>query len=157
MPAFAVLTTRHDWAQTTDADWAAVVARMPLFAQLGKRQLRKVTRNAEFAAFVQGDIVLLENAPGDFFYVVLGGEAEVRDPARARRIGPGDYFGETALLNGAGASASVVATDELEVMRLPGREFARLVQASPLAARAMLRDFGGRVQRREHRPVFGAA
>lgn len=157
MPAFAVLTTRRDWAQTTDADWAAVVDRMPLFAQLGKRHLRKVTRNAEFAAFVPGDIVLLENAPGDFFYVVLSGEAEVRDSAHVRRVGPGEYFGETALLNGTGASASVVATDELEVMRLPGREFVRLVQASPLVASAMLRDLGGRARRREHRPLFGAA
>jgi CRP-like cAMP-binding protein len=156
MSAFAVLSTRHDWAQTTDADWAGVMAQMPLFAQLGKRQWRKVTRHAAFAAFVPGDIVLPENAPADFFYVVLGGEAEVRDAVRARRVGPGDYFGEAALLN-ADRSASVVATDELDVMRLPGRDFVRLVQGSPRVAAAMLRDLGGRVQRRENQQLFDAA
>ena len=157
MTAFEALSTRQDWARTTEADWAKVVARMPLFAKVSKRQLRRLTRHAEVAAFVPGDIVVLANAPADFLYVVLDGAAEVRETARARRLGPGDYFGETALLNAAGGAATVVATDELSVMRLPGAVFVRVVQRSPRVAVAMLRELGDRVARSEPQPLPDAA
>jgi CRP-like cAMP-binding protein len=130
---------------------------MSLFAKLGKRQRRKITRQAEFAGFVPGDIVLGADAPADFFYVVLGGEAEVRDSATIHRIGRGDYFGETALFNSANRSATVVATNELYVIRLPAQVFLRLVQRNPSVSVAILKDLGDRMRRNDRQPLPEAA
>jgi len=157
MTASEALSTRQDWPRTTEADWAKVVARMPLFAKLGKRDLRRLTRHAEIAAFVPGDIVVLANAPADFFYVVLGGEAEVRDTMGVRRLGPGHYFGEATLLHAANRGVTVVATDELSVLRLPGTVFVRVVQRSPQLAFELLRELGDRVVRGERQPLPDAA
>jgi CRP-like cAMP-binding protein len=157
MTAFEPLSTRQDWARPTESDWAEVVARMPLFARVGRWQLHRLTRDAEVATFVPGDIVIPANAPADFFYVVLAGEGEVRDGSGARRLGPGDYFGETALLNAANRGATVVATNELSVIRLSGAVFLRVVQRSPRVAVAMLRELGDRVARGEPQPLPDAA
>ena len=156
MSAYGAFSIRQDRGRTIDAEWHEVVTRMPLFASLGKRELRKLMREAEFAVFVPGDIVLGEDSPADFFYAVVDGEAEVRGVATPPRLGRGDYFGEAALLDGASSSATVVATNELTVMRLPGAVFLRLVERSPRAALTILRRLGSRA-RSDARPLPDAA
>jgi CRP-like cAMP-binding protein len=140
-------TTRHDWERTAGFDFAAAVAEVPLFRTLGRRQVRRIARNAEIAGFVPGDVVVSGGAPADFFYVVLHGEAELREEGTARRLRHGDYFGETALLDGTHESAAVVATDVLHAMRVPGWVFLGLAQESPSMAFAILRHLGRRVKR----------
>ena len=142
---------RYDWRRSADPDSTAAVAQVPLFARLGRRQARKLARAAELAAFVPGDVVLSDGAPADFFYVVLRGNADLREARGARRLGPGDYFGETGLLDEASPSATVVATDELRVLRLPGSLFLRLLRESPSVAFAVLKHVGGGVQRQDGR------
>jgi CRP-like cAMP-binding protein len=157
MTALGSILTRRDWYRTADTGVAAAVAGVPLFAKLARRQVREIARYAELAAFVPGDVVLQSGARGDFFFVVLEGEAELREEGRARRLRPGDYFGERALLEEANHSATVVATDELHVMRLPRRIFLRLVQHSPSIAFAILKQLGRQVQRSSRPSIPRAA
>ena len=149
--------TRHDWERATGPDSAAAVAQVSLFRKLGRRQARTIARNAEVAGFVPGDIVLHGGAPAEFFYVVLRGEAELREEGTIRRVRHGDYFGETALLDGTNGSAAVVATDELHVMRVPGWVFLRLAEQSPSIAFAILKQLGHRVQQENPRTTSRAA
>lgn len=71
--------------------------------------------------FEAGEAIVTEGERGDSAYIIVGGECEVfktlPDGTRTvlRRMGPGDVFGETALLTGETRSASVVALDEVEV------------------------------------------
>jgi CRP-like cAMP-binding protein len=146
MTGYEPLLGRQDWNRATDADWADVLGQFPLFSALGKRRLRKIARQARFAEFAPGDTVVSTGTRADSFYVILSGEAlALRKPA-ARTLGPGDYFGEIALLDGEPRSATVVATGELHVLRLPRRTFLELLEQDSSIARTMLTELGARVR-----------
>jgi CRP-like cAMP-binding protein len=157
MTAVNPMLMRAHWARPADADLAGTVAQVPLFAKLGRRHVRKLARDVELAAFVPGDVVLRDSSAVEFLYVVLRGEAELREEEGARRLGPGEYFGETALLDGRNHSATVVASDELQVLRLPGSVFLRLLRRDPAIAFAVLKHVGNRVQGRDPRLIARAA
>ncbi len=150
MTGFEPLAVKQDWNRASDRDWADVLAGLPLFEGLGKRDLRKIAREAEFAEFSPGDTVVSTGAPADFFYVILGGEAKPTAKPAGRPLTTGDYFGEMGLLDGEPRSATVIATSELHVMRLPRRTFENVIERHPGVARRFLTELGGRVRRLEH-------
>jgi CRP-like cAMP-binding protein len=145
---------RRDWERAADPE---SLAQVPLFAKLPPRRIRKVARDVELAAFLPGDIVLDDGAAADFFYVVLHGEAELRDGQEVRRIRPGEYFGETGLLDEARRSVTVVSTDELELLRVPGSVFLRLLRQNPAVAYSVLKHVGDQVRGRDPRLTSHAA
>ena len=146
MTGYGPLLVEQDWNRASERDWADVLGELPLFAQLPKRRLRKIARHAQFKEFAPGDTIVVAGARGDSFYVILSGEAmALRKPA-AHTLGAGDYFGEIALLDGEPRSATVVATAELHVMRLPRRTFLELLEQDATIARTMLVELGRRVR-----------
>jgi CRP-like cAMP-binding protein len=128
-----------------------VLAKLPLFEGVGKRDLRKLAREAEFAEFPPGDTVVVTGAPADYFYVILGGEAKASAKPAARTLKTGDYFGEIALLDGEPRSASVLAETDLHVMRVPRRSFDEALARHPSLARRLMTGLGGRVRALEHK------
>ncbi len=138
-----------DWNRPRAHDWADVLARLPLFARVSKRQLRRVAALAEVREFGSGDVVVQRRAAPDGFHLILGGRARVAGSPEARVLETGDYFGEMALLDGERRSATVVAVGELQTMRLPRRAFVRLLKQDPEIAIAMLTELARRVRRLE--------
>jgi CRP/FNR family transcriptional regulator, cyclic AMP receptor protein len=149
MTGFEPLIGRQDWNKASDRDWADALAALPLFEGIGKRDLRKLAGEAEFAEFAPGDTVVATRAPGDYFYVILGGEAKVSGKPAARALKTGDYFGEMALLDDEPRSASVLATTDLHVMRVPRQAFENAIARHPSIARRFLTELGGRVRELE--------
>jgi CRP/FNR family transcriptional regulator, cyclic AMP receptor protein len=145
-PAAALM---RRWDTPTTGEWARVLATFPLFSGLSKRGLRKLVRHATLVEFVPGEAVIHRNAPTDSLYVILSGIAEVRGRPAARTLRAGDYFGELALLDGGPRSATVVATQQLHVMRLPRQSFLRLAQHDPGISLTMLRNLGAQLRRLE--------
>jgi CRP/FNR family transcriptional regulator, cyclic AMP receptor protein len=139
----------RDWDRPSASDWAAVLARLPLFANVSKRHLRRVAALAEIREFEPGDTIVQKGDAPDGFYLILGGRAKVVARPQARPLKTGDYFGEMALLDGEPRSATVVALGDLQTMRLPRRPFMRLLQQEPSIAIAMLAELGSRVRRLE--------
>jgi CRP/FNR family transcriptional regulator, cyclic AMP receptor protein len=139
----------RNWDRPSTSDWAAVLARLPLFANVSKRHLRRVAALAEVREFEPGDTIVQKGDAPDGFYLILGGRARVVARAHARPMKTGDYFGEMALLDGESRSATVVAVGDLQTMRLPRRPFMRLLQQEPSIAIAMLAELGSRVRRLE--------
>jgi CRP/FNR family cyclic AMP-dependent transcriptional regulator len=139
----------RDWDRPSTSDWAAVLGRLPLFANVSKRHLRRVAALAEVREFEPGDTIVQKGDAPDGFYLILGGRARVVARAQARPMKTGDYFGEMALLDGEPRSATVVAVGDLQTMRLPRRPFMRLLQQEPSIAIAMLAELGSRVRRLE--------
>ena len=132
---------RH-WDKPRAGDWAEVLATFSLFSGMSERRLRKLVRRARFAEFARGDVVVRLGESADSLYVILGGTAEARGKPAPRTLRTGDYFGELALLGGTRRSATVVATRELYVMRLPGPSFLWLAKRDPRISLAMLRNLG---------------
>lgn len=142
---------KQDWNTASERDWASVLAALPLFEGIGKRDLRKLAAGAEFAEFAPGDTVVATGAPPDYFYVILGGEAQVASRPAAQPLETGDYFGEMAMLDGEPRSASVLATTDLHVMRVPRRAFDDAVARHPSIARRFISELSERVRKLEHR------
>jgi CRP-like cAMP-binding protein len=155
MTGFGPLLMKRDWNKANERDWADVLAGLSLFEGIGQRDLRKIAREAEFAEFSPGDTVVATRAPADYFYVILGGDARARAKPAGRTLTTGDYFGEMALLDGEPRSASVEATTELHVMRLPRPAFDELIARHPGVARRLLVELGERVRRLEHQVAQG--
>ena len=149
MTGFEPFAVRQDWNRADEGDWATVLSKLPIFKDVSKRRLKKIAQDAEVREFAPGETVVSVGAPPDWFYVVLGGEAKATGKPAARALKVGDYFGEIALLDGEPRSASVVATADLHVLRLPRHTFRELLQQEGVAAR-MLSELGGRVRRLEH-------
>jgi CRP-like cAMP-binding protein len=139
------------WNRPTAKDWAEVLGRLPLFARVPKRHLRKIAGLAEFAEFDQGDMVIRAGEPGDAFYLILSGRAKVL--GKPRSLSVGDHFGEMALIDGEPRSATVTAASELQAMKLPRRPFMKLLEQEPRIALGMLAELSARVRRLEKRPT----
>jgi signal-transduction protein with cAMP-binding, CBS, and nucleotidyltransferase domain len=114
----------QSWDRPRTGDWAKVLATLPLFSGVRKRRLRKLVRKATFAEFAPGEIIVPPGSTNSL-YVILGGAAKTLEP-EARPLGIGDYFGEVPLVERTLRSRTIVATRELQVMKVPRQAFLRL-------------------------------
>jgi CRP-like cAMP-binding protein len=126
-----------------ERDWADVLATFPLFTGVGKRQLRKLVRNARFAELARGESVGPSGTQS--LYLVLGGEAKMLRPT-PRVMRAGDYFGELGVLGGRPHSLHVVAKQELHLMKLPRQPVLELARRHPPVTLTLLRDIGLRLR-----------
>jgi energy-coupling factor transporter ATP-binding protein EcfA2 len=105
----------------------------------------EVSHKAQSAQFAPGETVIQQDAPGDLFYIVTKGRAEVMlkrpngTDIVADIMKPGQYFGEMSLLNSKRTAASVRAMPEapLETLTLDQQTFRRLLDESPAFNDAM--------------------
>ena len=126
---------------STDIETA--LSQIPLFQTLADQDLKAVAGAMVPESFVPGREIFREGDPGDAFYVVQGGELEVlkRRPAPAQgthtvtRLGPGDSFGEIALLEGTDRSSTVRAVSFGRLLRMPRTQFWQLAVSTVGATR----------------------
>jgi CRP-like cAMP-binding protein len=112
-----------------------VLERVPLFAELDRAELESLGGAMREHAFSAGEEVTREGGAGDGFFVVESGRAEVTVAEQHRRtMGPGDYFGEIALLMGSERTATVTAATDLRCHVLTPSDFRILVEGSPAIA-----------------------
>ncbi|MGI8493344.1 MAG: cyclic nucleotide-binding domain-containing protein [Acidimicrobiales bacterium] len=110
-----------------------------LFASLNKKELALVSRVSYVVSVPAGTDVVKENTPGHEFYLLLKGRAVVRRNGRKiADLGPGDYFGEMALLDHGPRSATVVAETDLEALVIGQREFLGITDEVPALAHKLL-------------------
>lgn len=106
-----------------------VLRRVPLFADLGQRDLQRVARLFKERRFAAGETVIKEGSGGAAFYLIEAGEATVSVRGEGRgTLAPGDYFGEIALLDEGQRSATITATTDLLCHGLTLWDFRPLVQ-----------------------------
>jgi CRP/FNR family cyclic AMP-dependent transcriptional regulator len=105
--------------------------RVPLFADLDDEELAQVALLFKERRFNAGDTVVKEGADGAAFFLIESGEASVtvRGAGRAN-LGPGDHFGEIALIDEGVRSATIAATTDLVCYGLTLWEFRPLVIAN---------------------------
>ncbi len=117
-----------------------LLAQVPLFKDLSKKHLQHISSLATRLDLAAGRELTREGDTGHEFLVVLEGEVEVRhgDKVIATR-GPGEYFGEIALLDHRPRTATVVAKTPVVIEVIGQREFATLLDDEPEVA-AQLRS-----------------
>jgi CRP/FNR family transcriptional regulator, cyclic AMP receptor protein len=137
------------WDEPTLADWADVLATVPLFTGVRKRRLRRLARNATLAEFAAGEPIISPGDPGNWLYIILSGHAKTRSRGGERVLRSGDYFGELALIDGRPRSATLVAVSDVHMMKLPSPSVRRLARRCPAIALTMLRDLTAQLRRLE--------
>jgi drug/metabolite transporter (DMT)-like permease len=107
-------------------------------ASLLRPERRRLARLGEAVEVSAGERLVRQGAPAEAFFVIERGRASVeQDDRHLRDLGPGDFFGEVALLRGGPRTASVVAEAETRLRVIPRREFARAMRGLPGVARAV--------------------
>ncbi len=112
---------------------------VPLFAGCNRRELQKIARLGTTVSAVPGTRLTVQGRAGSEFVLVLDGEAAcLIDGVEVAQYGPGDYFGELALLDGGTRTASVVAETAMELLVLDRGEFYQMLDSSPSILRKLL-------------------
>lgn len=110
-------------------DPVAALRRVPLFADMDRRQAEQIARLLKKRPFAKGETVILEGSGGAAFFLIESGEATVtRKGVHLGTLGPGDHFGEIALIDGGPRSATVTAATDLACYGLTFWEFRPLLE-----------------------------
>ena len=116
-----------------------LIGKVPLFEQCSKRELEEVAKIADEIDLDAAKPLMREGDPGREFFVLLEGTAEVtRDGEQINTLGPGDFFGEIALISQGPRTATVTTTSPVRALVITERSFRRLVEQSPEIERKVL-------------------
>jgi CRP-like cAMP-binding protein len=124
-----------------------LLQRVPLFADFDHGELERLSRSFKERTFEAGTTVADEGRTGAGFFVIESGEASVSVHGTERdKLGPGDYFGEIALIDEGGRSATVTADSELRCYGLTSWEFRPLVESNASIAWKLLETMAKRLR-----------
>lgn len=125
-----------------------------LFAALEEPALELVANALRVRRFRRGEVVFHAGDPGDSLFIVSAGSVRITItaedgavPAILTTIGPGGFFGELALLDGAPRSATATAVDAVETLVLRRAAFDRLVDTDVALRRTLLAALAGEIRR----------
>jgi CRP-like cAMP-binding protein len=129
-----------------------LVRDVPLFADLDRRELQGLANSMKERTFRSGQTIAAEGQTGIGFFVIAEGTANVSKGGEERAtLGPGDYFGEIALIDDGVRTASVTADSELKVYGLTSWEFRPLVESNASIAWKLLQTMAKRLRDAEAR------
>ena len=122
-----------------------VLRQVPLFSNLDEKDLDQLSRQMHERRFPEGAEVTTEGATGAGFFVIIEGNADVSIGGEHRAtLGPGDHFGEVALIDDGVRSASITAATDLLCYGLTPWEFRPFVEDHPQVAWALLETLHAR-------------
>jgi voltage-gated potassium channel len=127
---FAEEVRRREFLRT----WQ-LVAKVPFFHNIGASLIAEVARLLRPRDYPEGAVIVRRGEPGDCMYFVVEGEVEIQLPEQGLYLGPGQFFGELALLTGAPRNASVVAASGCTLLALDVVDFHELMARQPELAR----------------------
>ena len=124
-----------------------LLQRVPLFAELEPSELERLSGSLKERTFAAGEAVATEGEGGAGFFVIESGEAVVKVHGDERgRLGPGDYFGDVALIDQGDRTASIEATSELKCYGLTFWDFRPLVESDARIAWPLLQAMTKRLR-----------
>ncbi|HEY8465846.1 MAG TPA: Crp/Fnr family transcriptional regulator [Solirubrobacterales bacterium] len=122
-----------------------LLARVPLFDELSQEELERIAAVAVPRSYPRGVRVFHEGDQSDACYIVRSGNLRVtREHSDGRAIalatlGPGDFFGELAMLDGGTRSASVETLSDVELLAVPAGDMRRVIaEHGDIAAKLIL-------------------
>lgn len=109
-----------------------LIKRVPLFAECSRKDLNEIAGIADEIDLREGKELTTEGRPGREFFILIEGEADVKKRSRrVNTLGPGDFFGEIALVTQRPRTATVVATAPVRALVITDRSFRSLLEHQP--------------------------
>ena len=109
-----------------------LLKRVPLFSACSKKELGQVALAADEIDVREGKVLTAEGDPGREFFVLVEGSADVRRKGRkVNTMGPGDFFGEIALVSDRPRTATVTVTSPARLLVVTDRAFRELMKRVP--------------------------
>jgi len=137
-------------------DWMTILLQSELFMRIPPSNIQRLLATMQSVEFKAGDVVVRQDDPGDFYYIVKSGRCEVcrktsrgASEIRLAELGPGASFGEEALVSGAKRNATVRMLTDGELARLTKEDFIELIKKPLLKtlsfeqAQAQVQEGGG--------------
>jgi CRP-like cAMP-binding protein len=123
------------------------LSRVPLFSPLSKRELEFVATRADEVDVKAGEKLTTQGRPGDTFYILLDGEADVEVDGKPRpTLKKGDFFGEISMLDRGLASATVTAKTDARLFVMSHAQFRDAIKASDALLVKVMAAMGERLR-----------
>jgi len=120
---------------------------VPLLSDLSKKDLERILNTAKETFHNEGESIVTEGRGGVGFHLITDGKVRVvRGDRTVATLGPGDFFGEMALVDDAPRSASVIAESDLATVVISKWEFRPLVRSHPELAWKLIEHLVARVR-----------
>jgi CRP/FNR family transcriptional regulator, cyclic AMP receptor protein len=129
---------------------------VPIFSDLGEPEIVVLARLTKRVHFPKDAVVFFENAPGDSLFVIVEGRVRVTilgDDGREiilSLLGPGDFFGELALIDNEPRSATTIAEEDSELLCLSRADFEAVLKEHVSITKALLTVVAARLRHANH-------
>jgi CRP/FNR family cyclic AMP-dependent transcriptional regulator len=124
------------------------LSRVPIFSGCSKKELQTVAKAIKQIQHAAGSVVATEGEPGAGLFIIDAGEARVTIGGKtSNTLGPGDFFGEMALLDGGPRTATVTAKTDLSLFVLTEWVYRGLLTEHPSIAIRTLEAVAARLRR----------
>ena len=121
-----------------------ILQSVPIFTMLGKESINFIVERLKFKTFDSKNTICKVGDPGDEMFIIISGKVEIviypegnKDGQVVASLGPGDYFGEMALLTGEPRSASVITDGQVEAFALQQKDFDVILERYPSISLSM--------------------
>jgi CRP-like cAMP-binding protein len=138
----------------TQHDVSAKLAKVPIFSECSKREIAIIARAAKEVTHREGTVIAREGERGIGLFLILEGRCLVTIGGKTKaKLGPGDFFGEVALLDGGPRTATVTALSTVRLVGITGWVFRGLLMEHPSIALKTLEAVAGRLRTVSKEPV----
>jgi CRP/FNR family cyclic AMP-dependent transcriptional regulator len=125
-----------------------------MFQACSQKELQAIARAGEEVTIADGKAIITEGDRGQEFFVILDGKAVVtRGGRKIATLGPGDYFGELALLEGGPRDATITAQGDVQVLAIYKPQFTSLLATIPSLNRKLLVGMARRLHETAKAPI----
>ena len=123
------------------------LAKVPLFMNCTERELEFISSRTDEVTLPADRTLIKQGAPGEAFYIILDGEAEVDVDGKPRRIlKAGDFFGEISMLDRGAGTATVVTKTPVRLMVMSHSQFRDAIKADDSILVKVLQVMGHRLR-----------
>jgi len=138
----------------SEQDVTSKLAKVPIFSACSKRELQVIARAAKDVSHKADTVIAREGERGIGLFLILEGECRVSIGGKTKaKLGPGDFFGEVALLDGGPRTATVTAMTPVKLVGITGWVFRGLLMEHPAIALKTLEAVAGRLRQVSKEPV----
>ncbi len=136
------------------SDKLQLIADVPMFSACTKQEIKRIAALANRVEVPAGQSLTKEGDRSKEFFIIAEGDAAVTVRGdRVATLGPGEFFGETALLDPGPRTATVTAETPMVVYKVEGEDFRSLLIDVPFIARNILRGIARRMRELTEAPT----